>query len=221
MCQHGVSGGRLRKVTLLVLTLLLLLLCFVMLWLPVVTKKSLCLVGFAVVTEGIYTDQYFLLLFFIFLGVWNFITVFWMLGFWTHKHTHSVPLHLQLPCAETLTLIYSMTLAYFSDPCSSLPGCSYDLEVREVRDSSLVLLWAAPLYEGRSPVTGYLLEISQGDQSDSWTALNEKPISDTHYKVSVVVKASVQDNRKIKRYNILIYLKFFHDLYLGFVHYLI
>lgn len=53
-----------------------------------------------------------------------------------------------------------------------------------MRDGSLVLLWAAPLYEGRSPVTGYLLEMSQGDQSDDWTALNEKLISDTHYKVS-------------------------------------
>ncbi|XP_045900459.1 myomesin-3 [Micropterus dolomieu] len=64
------------------------------------------------------------------------------------------------------------------------PGCPYDLELREVRNSSLVLLWAAPLYEGRSAVTGYLLEISQGDQSDNWIALNKKPVSDTHYKVS-------------------------------------
>ncbi|KAL7394101.1 hypothetical protein ABVT39_020649 [Epinephelus coioides] len=64
------------------------------------------------------------------------------------------------------------------------PGCPYDVEVREVRDDSLVLLWAAPLYEGRSPVTGYFLEVSQGDQSDDWITLNEKPISDTHYKVS-------------------------------------
>lgn len=63
------------------------------------------------------------------------------------------------------------------------PGCPYDLEFREVRDGSLVLLWAAPLYEGRSPVTGYLLEISLSDQSDNWTALNETPICDTHYKV--------------------------------------
>ncbi|KAM6910751.1 myomesin-3 [Xenentodon cancila] len=63
------------------------------------------------------------------------------------------------------------------------PGCPYDLEFREVRSDSLVLLWATPLYEGRSPVTGYLLEISQDDQSDIWTALNEKPISHTHYKV--------------------------------------
>uniref|UniRef100_A0A3Q1HUN7 Myomesin 3 n=1 Tax=Anabas testudineus TaxID=64144 RepID=A0A3Q1HUN7_ANATE len=64
------------------------------------------------------------------------------------------------------------------------PGCPYDLQFREVRESSLVLLWAAPLYEGRNPVTGYLLEISQGDESDKWTRLNDKPISDTHYKVS-------------------------------------
>ncbi|TDH11422.1 hypothetical protein EPR50_G00061450 [Perca flavescens] len=64
------------------------------------------------------------------------------------------------------------------------PGCPCDLEFREVRNNSLVLLWAAPLYEGRSPVTGYLLEISQGDESDNWTALNERPISDTHYNVS-------------------------------------
>ncbi|KAM9851740.1 myomesin-3 [Aulostomus maculatus] len=64
------------------------------------------------------------------------------------------------------------------------PGCPYDLELREVRDNSLVLLWQAPLYEGRGPVTGYLLEISQGYQSDNWTALNDKPISGTHYKVS-------------------------------------
>lgn len=52
-----------------------------------------------------------------------------------------------------------------------------------MRDGSLVLVWVAPLYEGLSPVTGYLLEISQGDQSDSWAALNKKPISETHHKV--------------------------------------
>ncbi|XP_012730505.2 myomesin-3 [Fundulus heteroclitus] len=64
------------------------------------------------------------------------------------------------------------------------PGCPYDLEFREVRDGSLVLLWAAPLYEGQSPVTGYVLEISQGNQSDNWTILTAKPISETHYKVT-------------------------------------
>uniref|UniRef100_A0A8D3DFV6 Myomesin 3 n=1 Tax=Scophthalmus maximus TaxID=52904 RepID=A0A8D3DFV6_SCOMX len=64
------------------------------------------------------------------------------------------------------------------------PGCPYDLASREVRDDALVLLWAAPLYEGRSPVTGYFLEVSQGDQSDSWMSLNDNPICETHYQVS-------------------------------------
>ncbi|XP_054638923.1 myomesin-3 isoform X2 [Dunckerocampus dactyliophorus] len=65
------------------------------------------------------------------------------------------------------------------------PGCPFDLAVREVRNNSLVLLWAAPLYAGKDPVTGYFLEISQGGpDSDNWTALNEKPVTDTYYKVS-------------------------------------
>ncbi|KAM4600603.1 myomesin-3 [Polymixia lowei] len=64
------------------------------------------------------------------------------------------------------------------------PGCPYDLEFREVRHSSLVLLWEAPLYEGESPITGYLLEISQGDQSEDWTALSDEPIPDNFFKVS-------------------------------------
>lgn len=81
----------------------------------------------------------------------------------------------------------------FSGRCS---GCPYDAQVREVRDDSLVLLWAAPLYEGSSPVTGYLVEISEGEQSDCWMAINEKPVCDTHYKVSQAVKkAAVQHHR--------------------------
>uniref|UniRef100_A0A8C5E8X9 Myomesin-3-like n=1 Tax=Gouania willdenowi TaxID=441366 RepID=A0A8C5E8X9_GOUWI len=64
------------------------------------------------------------------------------------------------------------------------PGCPYDLGVREVRDGSLVLLWEAPLYEGRGPVNGYFLEVSIGTQSEEWTALNDNPIIDTHFKVS-------------------------------------
>ncbi|KAJ8289220.1 hypothetical protein COCON_G00018790 [Conger conger] len=41
------------------------------------------------------------------------------------------------------------------------PGCPYDLEFREVRENSLILLWEGPLYQGRSPVTGYLVEIME------------------------------------------------------------
>ncbi|KAG7469064.1 hypothetical protein MATL_G00124840 [Megalops atlanticus] len=64
------------------------------------------------------------------------------------------------------------------------PGCPYDLECREVRGTSLVLLWERPLYEGRSPVTGYLVEIGGEDEKEGWTLLTQEPITDTHLKVS-------------------------------------
>ncbi|XP_072316366.1 myomesin-3 [Eucyclogobius newberryi] len=64
------------------------------------------------------------------------------------------------------------------------PGCPYDVQIKEVRDTSLVAVWAPPLYEGQGPITGYFLEASQGDQSDEWTAIIDQPISGTHYKVS-------------------------------------
>ncbi|XP_055020131.1 myomesin-3 isoform X2 [Boleophthalmus pectinirostris] len=64
------------------------------------------------------------------------------------------------------------------------PGPPYDVQIKEVRDTSLVAVWSPPLYEGQGPVTGYLLEVCQGDQSDEWTAINDQPITGTHYKVS-------------------------------------
>uniref|UniRef100_A0A3B3Z907 Uncharacterized protein n=1 Tax=Periophthalmus magnuspinnatus TaxID=409849 RepID=A0A3B3Z907_9GOBI len=64
------------------------------------------------------------------------------------------------------------------------PGCPYDVQIKEIRDTSLVAVWAAPLYEGQGPIIGYILEVCQGDQSDEWTAINDQPISSTHYKVS-------------------------------------
>lgn len=88
-------------------------------------------------------------------------------------------------CPKTLTLIETVYICpQLVTLAPSLSGCPYDLELREVRDNSVVLLWAAPLYEGQGPVTGYLVEISQGDQSDEWTAVNEEPITDMYYKVS-------------------------------------
>uniref|UniRef100_A0A3B3Z994 Uncharacterized protein n=1 Tax=Periophthalmus magnuspinnatus TaxID=409849 RepID=A0A3B3Z994_9GOBI len=62
------------------------------------------------------------------------------------------------------------------------PGCPYDVQIKEIRDTSLVAVWAAPLYEGQGPIIGYILEVCQGDQSDEWTAINDQPISSTHYK---------------------------------------
>ncbi|KAI1894840.1 hypothetical protein AGOR_G00119890 [Albula goreensis] len=64
------------------------------------------------------------------------------------------------------------------------PGCPYDLEFREVRENSLVLLWERPMYEGQSPVTGYVVEIIQEDEEEGWTALTQEPITDTFLQVS-------------------------------------
>ncbi|KAM9436580.1 myomesin-3 [Clarias gariepinus] len=64
------------------------------------------------------------------------------------------------------------------------PGCPYDLELREVRQESLVLLWAEPLYQGQSEIIGYVVEMSEGMESEDWTAVTQEPITDTHLKVS-------------------------------------
>lgn len=64
------------------------------------------------------------------------------------------------------------------------PGCPYDVQIKEIRDTSVVVVWATPLYKGQSPIIGYLLELSQGDQSDDWTVINDQPISGPHYQVS-------------------------------------
>ncbi|XP_067093822.1 LOW QUALITY PROTEIN: myomesin-3 [Osmerus mordax] len=64
------------------------------------------------------------------------------------------------------------------------PGPPYELEIREVRNDSLVLLWVEPLYGGQSPIKGYLLEISEGSQSETWTPINQEATPDTFFKVS-------------------------------------
>lgn len=63
------------------------------------------------------------------------------------------------------------------------PGCPYDLEFREVRRNSLVLLWAEPLYKGQSEISGYIVEISEGAESEDWTPVTSEPVTETHLKV--------------------------------------
>lgn len=65
-------------------------------------------------------------------------------------------------------------------------GCPYDLEFREVRRNSVVLLWAEPLYKGQSEISGYIVEISEGAESEDWTPLTREPVTETHFKVRFV-----------------------------------
>uniref|UniRef100_A0A8C5JE15 Myomesin 2 n=1 Tax=Junco hyemalis TaxID=40217 RepID=A0A8C5JE15_JUNHY len=63
------------------------------------------------------------------------------------------------------------------------PGPAYDLMICEVRNTSLVLLWKAPVYEGKSPITGYLVDYKEVDTED-WITANEKPTSKRYFKVT-------------------------------------
>ncbi|KAK7158319.1 hypothetical protein R3I93_009509 [Phoxinus phoxinus] len=63
-------------------------------------------------------------------------------------------------------------------------GCPYDLEFREVRCTSLVLLWAEPMYKGQSEISGYIVDISEGAESEDWTPVTSEAVTETHLKVS-------------------------------------
>ena len=48
-----------------------------------------------------------------------------------------------------------------------------------------MLLWAVPVYTGQSEISGYMIELSEGEESEDWTPVNEEPITDPHFKVCV------------------------------------
>lgn len=62
------------------------------------------------------------------------------------------------------------------------PGPTYDLTFCEVRDTSLVLLWKAPVYAGSGPVTGYFVDY-QEEGSKEWTPVSEAPTPNRYLKV--------------------------------------
>ncbi|XP_054576316.1 myomesin-2 [Eptesicus fuscus] len=62
------------------------------------------------------------------------------------------------------------------------PGPTYDLTFCEVRDTSLVLLWKAPVYAGSSPVSGYFVDYRE-EGSEEWTPVSEAPTAHRYLKV--------------------------------------
>uniref|UniRef100_A0A8C0GX48 Myomesin-1 n=1 Tax=Chelonoidis abingdonii TaxID=106734 RepID=A0A8C0GX48_CHEAB len=67
----------------------------------------------------------------------------------------------------------------------AVPGPPHDLLCTEVRKNSLVLLWKPPVYIGRSPVTGYYVDVKETEATDEhWRSVNEKPIANKFLKVS-------------------------------------
>lgn len=67
---------------------------------------------------------------------------------------------------------------------SDFSGPAYDLTFCEVRDSSLVMLWKAPVYSGSSPVSGYLVDFKEED-SGEWKTTSEAPTPNRYLKVTV------------------------------------
>ncbi|XP_004850644.1 myomesin-3 [Heterocephalus glaber] len=63
------------------------------------------------------------------------------------------------------------------------PGPPYDVQVSEVRATSLMLQWEPPVYTGAGPVTGYRISF-QEEGSEEWKQITPHSISDTHFRVS-------------------------------------
>ncbi|XP_017266485.1 myomesin 1a (skelemin) isoform X2 [Kryptolebias marmoratus] len=67
----------------------------------------------------------------------------------------------------------------------TVPGPPVGLHVQEVRDTSLVVLWEAPMFSGRSPVNGYYLDIKEASAGEEgWKAVHEKTNKSKFMKVT-------------------------------------
>ncbi|XP_056148751.1 myomesin 1a (skelemin) [Lampris incognitus] len=67
----------------------------------------------------------------------------------------------------------------------TVPGAPRGVHVLEVRDTSLVILWELPAFDGRSPVNGYYVDVKEASAGeDGWKALHEKAIKVKYMKVT-------------------------------------
>jgi len=63
-------------------------------------------------------------------------------------------------------------------------GPPHDLQVTEVRSSSLVLLWKPPVYQGRDEVNGFYVDIKEAEApEEAWKGINEKATDRKYIKV--------------------------------------
>lgn len=66
----------------------------------------------------------------------------------------------------------------------SLSGPPHSLKCSEVRKDSLVLQWKPPVHSGRTPVTGYFVDVKEAKaKEDQWRGLNEAAIKNVYLKV--------------------------------------
>ncbi|XP_066208528.1 myomesin-1 isoform X2 [Saccopteryx leptura] len=66
----------------------------------------------------------------------------------------------------------------------AVPGPPHSLKYSEVRKTSLVLQWKPPVYSGRTPVTGYFVDVKEAHaKDDQWRGLNEAAIKNLYLRV--------------------------------------
>ncbi|KAM6148655.1 myomesin-1 isoform 1-T1 [Erethizon dorsatum] len=66
----------------------------------------------------------------------------------------------------------------------AVPGPPHSLRYSEVRKNSLVLQWQPPVHSGRTPVTGYFVDLKEASaKDDQWRGLNEAAIKHKYLKV--------------------------------------
>lgn len=66
----------------------------------------------------------------------------------------------------------------------TVPGPPHGLKYSEVRKTSLVLQWKPPIHSGRTPVTGFFVDMKEANaKDDQWRGLNEAAIKNTFLKV--------------------------------------
>uniref|UniRef100_A0A3B5Q0E5 Myomesin 1a (skelemin) n=1 Tax=Xiphophorus maculatus TaxID=8083 RepID=A0A3B5Q0E5_XIPMA len=73
----------------------------------------------------------------------------------------------------------------------TIPGPPVGLYVMEVRDTSVVVLWEPPVFDGRSPVNGYYLDIKDASAGEEgWKAVHEKTNKGKFMKVNKITGTS-------------------------------
>ncbi|XP_071381721.1 myomesin-1 isoform X2 [Centroberyx affinis] len=69
----------------------------------------------------------------------------------------------------------------------AVPGPPHDLQITEVRSSSLVLLWKPPVYQGRDKVNGFYVDIKEADAvEEAWRGVNDKATDKTYIKIKAL-----------------------------------
>lgn len=71
--------------------------------------------------------------------------------------------------------------------CFRTIGPPHDLQVREVRNDSLVLIWKPPVYQGRDLVNGFYIDFKEADApEEAWRGVNNKAEEKAYLKVDII-----------------------------------